>query len=92
MLSRSGNSGFNPIHLPFSLYYLPRFSLFFNFSFGFGIRAGNCRAADVRHLGPGQIQETGLRPNAVKRQGENFLSALEYRGEDVIGKQAGKIL
>ena len=46
------------------------------------------RAADVRHLGPGQIQETALRQNALKRQGETSLSALQLMGEGVIGKQA----
>ena len=35
------------------------------------------RAADVRHLGPGQIQETALRQNALKHQGETSLSALQ---------------
>ena len=46
------------------------------------------RAADVRHLGPGQIQETGLEQNALKRQGRSSLSALQHKGEAVIGKQA----
>lgn len=46
------------------------------------------RAADVRHLGPGQIQETAIRKNALKRQGEASLSALQLMGEGVIGKQA----
>ncbi len=46
------------------------------------------RAADVRHLGPGQIQETALRQNALKRQGETSFSALQLMGEGVIGKQA----
>ena len=46
------------------------------------------RAADVRHLGPGQIQENGLEQNALKRQGENSLSALQRKGEEVIGKLA----
>ena len=46
------------------------------------------RVADVRHLGPGQIQETALRQNALKRQGETSLSALQLMGEGVIGKQA----
>ena len=45
-------------------------------------------AADVRHLGPGQIQETAIRKNALKRQGEASLSALQLMGEGVIGKQA----
>lgn len=46
------------------------------------------RAADVRHLGPGQIQETAIRKNALKRQGEASLFALQLMGEGVIGKQA----
>ena len=46
------------------------------------------RAADVRHLGPGQIQETALRQNALKHQGETSLSALQLMGKGVIGKQA----
>lgn len=46
------------------------------------------RAADVRHLGPGQIQETAIRKNTLKRQGEASLSALQLMGEGVIGKQA----
>lgn len=46
------------------------------------------RAADVRHLGPGQIQETGLEQNALMRQGRSSLSALQRKGEAVIGKQA----
>lgn len=45
------------------------------------------RAADVRHLGPGQIQETGLEQNALKRQGRGSLSALQHKGEAVLGKQ-----
>jgi conjugal transfer mating pair stabilization protein TraG len=45
------------------------------------------RAADVLHLGPGQIQETGLGPNALKLLGDNSLSALQHKGEVVIGKQ-----
>lgn len=46
------------------------------------------RAADVHHLGPGQIKETALRQNALKCQGETSLSALQLMGEEVIGKQA----
>lgn len=45
------------------------------------------RAADVRHLGPGQIQETDLEQNALKRQGRGSLSALQHKGEAVLGKQ-----
>lgn len=45
------------------------------------------RAANVRHLGPGQIQETGLEQNALKRQGRGSLSALQHKGEAVLGKQ-----
>lgn len=45
------------------------------------------RAADVRHLGPGQIQEIGLEQNALKRQGRGSLSALQHKGEAVLGKQ-----
>jgi len=45
------------------------------------------RAADVLHLGPGQIQETGPGPNALKLLGDNSLSALQHKGEVVIGKQ-----
>lgn len=47
------------------------------------------RAADVRHLGPGQIQETGLEQNALKRHGDNSLLAMQRKGEELIGKQAG---
>ena len=47
------------------------------------------RAADVRHLGPGQIQVTGLEQNALKRHGENSLLAMQRKGEELIGKQAG---
>lgn len=46
------------------------------------------RAADVRHLGPGQIQETGLEQNALKRHGDNSLSAMQRKGEELIGKKA----
>lgn len=46
------------------------------------------RAADVRHLGPGQIQETGLESNALKRHGDNSLSTMQRKGEELIGKQA----
>lgn len=46
------------------------------------------RAADVRHLGPGQIQNTGLEQNALKRHGDNSLSAMQRKGEELIGKQA----
>lgn len=49
------------------------------------------RAADTRHLGPGQIQETGLGPHIVKSQGDNSLSALQHKGEEIIGKQAKSI-
>lgn len=38
------------------------------------------RAADVRHLGPGQIQNTGLEQNALKRHGDNSLSAMQRKG------------
>ena len=47
------------------------------------------RAADVRHLGPGQIQVTGLEQNALKRHGDNSLLAMQRKGEELIGKQAG---
>lgn len=47
------------------------------------------RAADVRHLGPGQIQVTGLEQNALKRHGDNSLLAMQHKGEELIGKQAG---
>lgn len=47
------------------------------------------RAADVCHLGPGQIQETALRQNALKRHGDNSLLAMQRKGEELIGKQAG---
>ena len=47
------------------------------------------RAADVRHLGPGQIQETDLEQNALKRHGDNSLLAMQRKGEELIGKQAG---
>lgn len=47
------------------------------------------RAADVRHLGPGQIQETSLEQNALKRHGDNSLLAMQHKGEELIGKQAG---
>lgn len=46
------------------------------------------RAADVRHLGPGQIQNTGLEQNALKRHGDNSLSAMQRKGGELIGKQA----
>lgn len=46
------------------------------------------RAADVRHLGPGQIQETDLEQNALKRHGDNSLSAMQRKGGELIGKQA----
>ena len=46
------------------------------------------RAADVRHLGPGQIQNTGLEQNALKRHGDNSLSAMQRKGRELIGKQA----
>ena len=46
------------------------------------------RAADVRHLGPGQIQSTGLEQNALKRHGDNSLSAMQRKGGELIGKQA----
>ena len=46
-------------------------------------------AADVRHLGPGQIQVTGLEQNALKRHGDNSLLAMQRKGEELIGKQAG---
>lgn len=46
------------------------------------------RAADVRHLGPGQIQNTGLEQNALKRHGNNSLSAMQRKGGELIGKQA----
>lgn len=47
------------------------------------------RSTDVGHLGPGQIQETGLAPNALKLLGDNSLSAMQRKGEELIGKQAG---
>lgn len=47
------------------------------------------RFTDVGHLGPGQIQETGLAPNALKLLGDNSLSAMQRKGEELIGKQAG---
>lgn len=46
------------------------------------------RAADVRHLGPGQIQNTGLEQNALIRHGDNSLSAMQRKGGELIGKQA----
>lgn len=46
------------------------------------------RAADFRHLGPGQIQNTGLEQNALKRHGDNSLSAMQRKGGELIGKQA----
>jgi len=46
------------------------------------------RAEDVRHLGPGQIQNTGLEQNALKRHGDNSLSAMQRKGGELIGKQA----
>lgn len=46
------------------------------------------RAADVLHLGPGQIQNTGLEQNALKRHGDNSLSAMQRKGGELIGKQA----
>ena len=45
------------------------------------------RSTDVGHLGPGQIQETGLAPNALKLLGDNSLSAMQRKGEELIGKQ-----
>ena len=47
------------------------------------------RSTDVGQLGPGQIQETGLAPNALKLLGDNSLSAMQRKGEELIGKQAG---
>ena len=46
------------------------------------------RAADVHHLGPGQIQETGLEQNALKRHGDNSLLDMQRKGEELIGKKA----
>ena len=46
------------------------------------------RSTDVGQLGPGQIQETGLAPNALKRHGDNSLSAMQRKGGELIGKQA----
>lgn len=46
------------------------------------------RAADVRHLDPGQIQNTGLEQNALKHHGDNSLSAMQRKGGELIGKQA----
>ena len=46
------------------------------------------RSTDVGHLGPGQIQETGLEQNALKRHGDNSLSAMQRKGGELIGKQA----
>lgn len=56
---------------------------------GASAAADSCdRAADVRHLGPGQIQNTGLEQNALKRHGDNSLSAMQRKGGELIGKQA----